>query len=145
MRNKKGVSEVIASVLLIMLAVVAVLILAAFFTPFVKDNLSESTRCKDVISGVTILPEKEKTCYNSVSSRTNISIRRGNVDIDGIYFAADNILENEKEYIGTAKIPEKGGGHMNYTLTGAFSKIGVGAIIDDKRCPLNEEIEIKKC
>jgi len=47
MFNKRGVSAVIATVLLILLTVTAVAILAGFIVPFVRDSLEGSTACID--------------------------------------------------------------------------------------------------
>jgi len=43
--EKRGLSAVIATVLLILLTIAAVSIFAAFILPWVKDNLSSSTAC----------------------------------------------------------------------------------------------------
>ncbi|MDO8564155.1 MAG: hypothetical protein Q7R87_04050 [Nanoarchaeota archaeon] len=47
MINKKGVSNVIASVVLVALTVVALVIIAQFVVPFVKNNLQKSGECLD--------------------------------------------------------------------------------------------------
>lgn len=45
MRSKRGLSPVIATVLLILLTIAAVVIVAGIVIPFVRNNLSESTAC----------------------------------------------------------------------------------------------------
>ena len=47
MFNKRGISAVIATVLLILLTITAVAILAGFIVPFVRDSLEGSTACFD--------------------------------------------------------------------------------------------------
>ena len=42
--KKKGISEVVATMLLVLLAVLGVTIIAGFVVPYIKDNLS-STGC----------------------------------------------------------------------------------------------------
>ena len=46
--NKLGLSTVIATVLILMLTIVAVAVLANFLIPFVKNSLQKSTECLDV-------------------------------------------------------------------------------------------------
>lgn len=149
MLNKRGVSGVIAVVLLILLTITAVIVLSAVLIPFAKNNLNESTRCGDVREGLTIV--SSKTCYDDTvdSEKTDIRIRRGNIDIDGIFLAgsddAGNPIEDPTDYDGT-DIPSKGGGEKTYNIPGkVFKKIAVGPIISDKRCPILDEIEINKC
>lgn len=45
--NKKGISNVIASVILIALTIVALVVIAQFVIPFVKNNLQKSGECLD--------------------------------------------------------------------------------------------------
>lgn len=131
----------ITVVLLILLTIVAVTAIAAVLIPFARDNLNESTRCGDVREGLTIVPDK--TCYDDTlgSENTDITIRRGNIDIDGIFIS---LPTTSIEYLDP-NIPSKGGGEKTYNELGVFKQIAVGPIIADKRCPLLDEIEIKKC
>ena len=151
MYSKRGVSGVIAVVLLILLTIVSVTIIAGVLIPFARENLKESTRCSDVIEGLTIV--SSKTCYDIISNPdnnvTNITIRRGNIDIDGIFLAGNDvdgapITSSESEYFDP-DLPDKGGGEFTYELNGHFTDLGVGPIVNGKRCPLLDEIEVKKC
>ena len=45
--GKKGVSPIIATVLIILITIAAAAIIAGFVVPFVKKNLNESTECLD--------------------------------------------------------------------------------------------------
>jgi flagellin-like protein len=47
LNKKKGLSTIVATILLIMLTVVAVTAIATFVVPFVKNNLYEGTECVD--------------------------------------------------------------------------------------------------
>ena len=44
-KTKRGVSEVVATVLIILLTVAAVVALISFIKPFVEGNLNDSTEC----------------------------------------------------------------------------------------------------
>jgi hypothetical protein len=46
-KDKKGISAVVATVLLIFLAIVAVFVIAGIIIPFVSDSLDEGTECVD--------------------------------------------------------------------------------------------------
>jgi len=46
-QNKKGVSDVVTTVLIIMLTIAAIGVIAGFVVPFVKESLQKSTECKD--------------------------------------------------------------------------------------------------
>src|SRR3989344_5050863 len=47
MNKKRGVSDVVATVLILLLTVAAVGVIAQFIVPFVKNNLESSTECLD--------------------------------------------------------------------------------------------------
>lgn len=47
MKDKKGVSTIVATILVLMLTILAVAILAGFVIPFVKNQLERSTECFD--------------------------------------------------------------------------------------------------
>ncbi len=47
MDNKKGVSTVVASVLIVMLTVLIVIFISQFIIPYVKNNLYKSSECLD--------------------------------------------------------------------------------------------------
>jgi len=47
MKNKRGLSTVVATILIIAITVVAVVLIARVIIPFVRENLDKSTRCLD--------------------------------------------------------------------------------------------------
>lgn len=63
--NKRGVSPIIATVMLIMLTIAAVGIIAGFLIPFVKKSLSDSTVC---FSYRNYFEFEDKFGYNCYSS-----------------------------------------------------------------------------
>jgi|TARA_Y100000034_G_C6835699_1_gene377620 flagellin-like protein len=60
--EKRGVSAVIASVLLIMLTVVAVGLIMAFVLPFIENQTEGASDCFDVFGGIEF-KETEYNCY----------------------------------------------------------------------------------
>lgn len=63
--NKKGVSPIVATVLLIMLTVVAIGIITKIVVPFTKDNLSKSKDCFSYREYYTFDSSLGYNCYNS--------------------------------------------------------------------------------
>ena len=64
--DRKGVSPVIATVLLLVLTIVIGWIIFSVVIPFVKDSLGDSKACLDVFEGVEF-PESKFNCYNSTT------------------------------------------------------------------------------
>jgi len=65
-------SEVISSVLLILLVIAAMVLIFSFVIPFVKEKLS-SGNCLDVAGKIEISPGY--TCYNNVSNEMQVQIQ----------------------------------------------------------------------
>lgn len=80
MKNKKSQSEVISSVLLILLVVVATMLIFAFVMPFVKERLS-SGDCLDVTGKIEI--SSGYTCYNGTAMQVQVHILEIKDLIDG--------------------------------------------------------------
>lgn len=77
--NKKGVSAVIATVLIIMITVAAVAIIWSFVIPMIKDSLEDS------VSGKVSLNIETKggyTVYDSINQFASVQIERGQDDFE---------------------------------------------------------------
>ncbi len=129
--NKKAVSAIIATVLLILLATVLVFIITGFVVPFVKNQLGESD-CLETVGKLEISDTKY-TCYKNVSKIMNVQIHRGDVDLDAIkivvggassktYTIKNNNVEANVEMYNvngsgntTLVLPEKNG-EVTYTI-----------------------------
>lgn len=77
--DKKGVSAIVATVLIIMITVAAVAIIWAAIIPMVKDSISGGTVCFDAESDVS-LKANDLTCYEKDGNDTilKISIEKSN-------------------------------------------------------------------
>ncbi|MFH1710725.1 MAG: archaellin/type IV pilin N-terminal domain-containing protein [Nanoarchaeota archaeon] len=82
MKNKQGISGVIATVLLIMLTVGVASILFVFIVPWITSLLDNAKICNDMQESVTIV-EGKYTCYNSTYTKVMIKINEGKeVEVD---------------------------------------------------------------
>jgi hypothetical protein len=70
-KNKRGISQVVATVLIIMLSVVAIATLANFLVPFVKNSLYGSTECMPYSEYYTFDESFGYNCYNTKSGEEN--------------------------------------------------------------------------
>jgi flagellin-like protein len=76
--NKKAQGDVVSTVLLILITVVAAGLIMAFVVPFIRDKLPEENQnCLDVISKVTI--SSGYTCYNSTNKNQSVQIHIDNI------------------------------------------------------------------
>ena len=71
MNNKRGLSPVVATILIIMLSVVAVSILAGFLVPFVKRSLYGSTECMPYSGYYTFDESLGYNCYATKTGQEN--------------------------------------------------------------------------
>lgn len=61
--GKRGLSEVVTTVLIIMLSVAAIGIIAGFVVPFVKNSLQKSSECLQYDNYLTFSEESGLNCY----------------------------------------------------------------------------------
>jgi FlaG/FlaF family flagellin (archaellin) len=171
MADKKGISEVIATVFIIMLTVIAVAVIAAFVVPFVKNSLQKSTECF------------EYTGYFSLDSSSGLNCWMQNETsyLHGAYIktlAGKNISEGLEGFVlvfyslgGEAKtmtvkpgpssgelwILNKAGQDINipnsgeaktyiYNSTAKFDSVEVHPVLKSGRiCAEKDSIELVKC
>lgn len=75
MKNKKGLSDVLANVMLILLAIVAVGIVGAAVKQFVSSpSFSPQFSCLDMQASRHIY--FDSACYNSTSGEVNVAVKR---------------------------------------------------------------------
>ena len=79
--NKKGISAIVATVLIILITVAAVTIIWAAIIPMISNQLESGTICLDAVSAVQ-LKDEGYTCFDTVESFTgsgvyNVSLHVG--------------------------------------------------------------------
>ena len=163
MHSKKGVSPVIATVLLLVLTLVIVSILSVFVIPFVKNSLTGSKDCVDVLGGIRF---DEGSAYNcKTATRTGFSVRIDNPNIVGFKLSlyAQGVanpyrIENGSSYpvlrmlstpapaFGTPLEVPVEGGLRTYVANGVYDRIEVNPILKNgKLCDAREQIELQTC
>jgi flagellin-like protein len=81
--SKLSQSEVVSTVLLIMITVVAVTVIIAFVIPFVKKQLSGSD-CLEVANKLEVVNNIDYTCYDNDVREMHVQIHVGDVGSDKI-------------------------------------------------------------
>jgi len=92
-RKKKAQSEVITTVLLVLIGIVAVGLLSAFVINFVRNNL-KSSDCLGLQGEVTINTDEAVTFFNLTSNVSYVVIERSQKDFN--LSGVNVILENDK-------------------------------------------------
>lgn len=76
MKNKKGISAVIETVLLVLITITAVGILSAVIIPMIRDKLDKSAECMKIEEKISIVSD-EYTCTNSVKTLLKVDRKFG--------------------------------------------------------------------
>jgi len=79
--NKKGVSAIVATSLILLITVAAVTVLWGVVIPLVRDNLNSAQACINAPNAIEIVMDTGKTCYSSVDG-LKLQIRRTTNDIN---------------------------------------------------------------
>ena len=134
--NKKGISAIVATVLIILITVAAVTIIWAAIIPMISENLDKATRCGDATSQLTL--KEDYTCWHSSGSSSgnmSVQVSRGS----GSFELADikvilSIAGNDENYmiLDNTSTPASGG---QYQL-GDFPEIN-----ENKVFLINKSIE----
>jgi hypothetical protein len=156
--KKKGLSAVIATVILIGLTVAMAAVIGVIVNNFAKEKLNEAERCYGILDKIKF--NGEYTCYNSVSNQMQISISRGDVELEEILMVIE-LNENSNEVFNLTnitsekvrvknypslsegvKIPAKESGktYVITNITTLPSKISLVPIIDGKNCDTSDYI-----
>lgn len=159
-KNKRGISEIIITLIMIGLVLVATAIVWGAVNGVIKGKIDSSKSCFGNFGKVAI--EKKYTCYDSgPPKKVRVSISVGDVDIEGVLVSISNqdetksfkltdteqITEDVTYYRFTppegVKIPEKNSGKTyNYTWNPAFApkSIQIAPIINGNQCDVSDTL-----
>lgn len=164
--NKRGLSGVVAVVILIALTVAVISIVWVVINNLVTSELEGAESCYGVFEKVTI--NHQYTCYNSSSNMFQFSINIADIKLDAVLVSISgegitksfkitndaSTIENVATYTGGSliKLPETNGGLTYvYDLTaGGFSgspdKMQIAPIVNTKQCGASDSLsEIENC
>lgn len=127
MIDKKGISAVVTTVLLIMISVIAVVMIAGFIIPMIKNNMNEGTSCYDLIGHVKIL-ENEYSCYNTTNSKVMIERTGDNFTISGIMLSLLTTGNSRRFDINSAEMPLPGEAKTYVTGVANVSVVKIAAV-----------------
>ncbi|MEK6894386.1 MAG: archaellin/type IV pilin N-terminal domain-containing protein [Nanoarchaeota archaeon] len=162
--SRKGVSPVVATVLLLVLTIVIGGIVFSVVIPFVNDSLGESKECLDIFEGVEF-PESQFNCYLSATSgnETGFSIKvnkegisrvrvglidgDGNSDVFEIYEgASDANLRPMGGALAEALTFPAISGQRTYVVNKLYKKAEISALTTSGDvCSVADIIEFEPC
>ncbi len=163
---KRGVSPVIATVLLLVITVVLASIIFAFVIPFVNKSLGNSQSCLNVLDGIEF-PESKFNCWNSYPAgnyETGFSVK---IKKEGVYgFRIALIDENEQSDVKDVKPGALNdsalkmvtgaygqtlnlssvGGQRTYVTNKKYAKAEISPVTEDGNvCPVADVVEFSHC
>src|SRR5271157_5816029 len=81
-RNKRGISSIIATLLLIVLTIVLAGIVWSVVNGLVSQKISQSSACFGNFNTINL--NGQYTCYNSSSNSLQFSLNIGDIAVDGV-------------------------------------------------------------
>lgn len=154
-RNKKAVSGLIATVLIIGITIAAFGLVYTFIIPMVREGIQASQECAN--AQLTVVTEKGYTCYDGATTILDVQIGRGPKDstisgIQVIYAEAGNsFIETLDSTDGIVQPNGEKVYNIDYTASG-FTKVDyvtVAAVIQLGRkenvCTASPEVIVNAC
>ncbi len=106
--NKKAVSEIVATVLIILLTVASIGILIGVVVPMVKKGLDSGSTCFDATSSISVITEKGYTCINRTGKTVKVHIGRGSKDFELADLRISVYAAGNSKTINGTKLPNAG-------------------------------------
>ncbi|MBU3906652.1 MAG: hypothetical protein KKA64_00185 [Nanoarchaeota archaeon] len=88
-RGRKGLSTIVATLILIALTMVSITIIWVVVKNLIERNLQQAGSCMDIFDKVSI--NKAYTCYDSNSKELRFSLNTGNIRLSGVSVAISNV------------------------------------------------------
>ena len=164
--KKKGLTPVIATILLILLAVTAVIAIASFIIPWMNQDLDEGKTCFDLKGKIEVIDDDSYSCYDEALGEAKVWIRvndLGEIKLNGILVSLigsgqskefrvieDSLIPGVSMLVGGVdlKVPNKQDISMTYVFSDLSFKVErvivAGILENDKICG-DENFPIPKC
>lgn len=160
--SRRGMSGVIAAVIMIALVMAAVIIVWGVVIPLVREQLTETESCFGIFGKVTI--NNMYTCHNSSSNNFQFSINIGDIDVDKVVVSVSSegstnsytLTNTDQPGIGLTlypsggeiKLPGKNAG-STYIASGFTDEpdlIQIAPVIKGKQCEASDSLsDIDDC
>jgi len=150
--DKKGISTIVATVLIVLITVAAITLLWAAISPLIDKNLSSGTSCFNVQNKLSIDVNKQYTCWNVSGNPSVIQIRveraantpnlagfEAIIDDNGDSIINDSLIDDIS--IASNTLTENGKKIFNFNLGSAL----IGPIKASIAPRVNLEGEITSC
>lgn len=156
MNNKKGISAIVATVLIILITVAAVTIIWAAIIPMIQENLAGSGECFDASAALSVA--SDYTCYtfNGTTNITNVQVHRSTGDF--VLVGVDVIVGSQgttKAYsFNDTNLPDPNGErlyaiNLGTDFTSAPDEVSVAAVVKagntQKTCDIGGTAKIVVC
>lgn len=153
MNNKKGISAVVATVLIILITVAAVTIIWAAIIPMIQTQLERGTVCLEASMALSI-ENKGFTCFNAgIDVDVQVSHGANDVGLTGIQILVSGDAGDTTSYTETiaANLPTPNGEKVITVLHTAANPtaVAVAPIISvggqEETCDASTAVEILAC
>lgn len=158
-KGKKGLSEVISTILIITLVIITTSIVWVAVNKIVKESQSGVESCFDIFEKVSI--NREYSCYNATSNEVQVSVNIADIDPDAVLVSISGEGETDAikitregsliNYVSNygnpsdpiIKLPGKNAGKTYvFNLTGLGigtpNSITLAPIINQKQCEISD-------
>lgn len=157
MQTKRAISDIVSTVLIIMIAVAAIGLIGGLVVPMVRNSLQGGTTCFNALTDISIVTDEGYTCLNG----TNLSIQIGKqsdntVVISDLKFVVEDNTGNSISYLASVNATPKtfpGNGERKvYTVSNVNVDSTTLSLIPivklgntNKECDSAQKIQIPKC
>ncbi len=165
MKNKKGLSVVVASVLMIVLVLASIVIVWTAVRGMIQNRTDEAKDCFKVEFNDKVMINDDYTCYNSSNESVYVSIALADEPIDGLLISIEsagtskgfeltnevktlNDVKNYPSYSNGVKIPGENEG-LTYYVTGFTTgpdSIRISPKVGEYQCKVTDTVtQIEDC
>lgn len=160
--KNKGLSTVIATVLLIALVMATSTIVWVSTNKLIDSKTKGTQECFKIASSENVVLNEEYTCFNPTTDEVQFSLDIGDVEIDGVVISilvggnskvftltnTPQVISDIRPYKGivgdAVKLPGKNEGKTyiasGFTESEVIQWIKIAPIIDDKQCDMTDEV-----
>jgi hypothetical protein len=162
--KKRGLSVVVASVLMIVLVMSAVIIVWGVVKNMIEGRTEEAQDCFNVEFGDKVMINEDYTCYNSTNESVHVSIGLSEEEIDGLLISIESAgasktvilthesqnlpdVKNYPQFSSGVKLPSSNAG-LTYYFTGFTSvdAIKIAPQVGEYQCKVSDSVvQIEDC